>query len=115
MFLYCTVSTLNPIVGMVCTISPICSRYRIVVLPLRVASPQESNSQHRRQRLEPRPTQAERARPRRCGFGRLGSTRAEGGTHAESSPSINILTSDCRENSPDSLENRDEKETPTEQ
>lgn len=35
MFLNCTVSTLNPIVGIVVTTSPICSRYKIVVFPLR--------------------------------------------------------------------------------
>lgn len=34
MFLYCTVSTLNPIVGIVVTTSPICNRYNIVVFPL---------------------------------------------------------------------------------
>lgn len=33
MFLYVTVSTLNPMVGMVETTSPSCSRYRMVVLP----------------------------------------------------------------------------------
>ena len=33
MFLYVTVSTLNPIVGMVEMTSPTCKRYRIVVLP----------------------------------------------------------------------------------
>uniref|UniRef100_A0A182KI83 Uncharacterized protein n=1 Tax=Anopheles christyi TaxID=43041 RepID=A0A182KI83_9DIPT len=33
MFLYSTVSTLKPIVGMVVTISPSFSLYRIVVLP----------------------------------------------------------------------------------
>ena len=34
-FLYCNVSTLNPIVGIVCTASSLsfCSRYKIVVLP----------------------------------------------------------------------------------
>lgn len=48
MFLYCTVSTLNPIVGIVWTTSPICSRYRIVVFPLTGPPPL---SQH-----EPRPS-----------------------------------------------------------
>ena len=33
MFLYSTVSTLKPIVGIVVTTSPICSRYNIVVFP----------------------------------------------------------------------------------
>ncbi len=33
MFLYVTVSTLKPIVGMVDTTSPICNRYKMVVLP----------------------------------------------------------------------------------
>uniref|UniRef100_A0A2P2LC44 Putative adp-ribosylation factor 2 n=1 Tax=Rhizophora mucronata TaxID=61149 RepID=A0A2P2LC44_RHIMU len=33
MFLYSTVSTLNPMVGMVVTISPSLSLYKIVVLP----------------------------------------------------------------------------------
>lgn len=33
-FLYWTVSTLNPMVGIVVTTSPICRRYNIVVFPL---------------------------------------------------------------------------------
>jgi hypothetical protein len=42
MFLYSTVSTLKPIVGIVVTISPSFSLYRIVVLPTAPSQPSES-------------------------------------------------------------------------
>lgn len=90
MFLYWTVSTLNPIVGIVVTTSPICRRYRIVVLPLFQhecyvsCSPPHAHAQRERERA----------------------------THAESSPSMSIRTSLLREKRPESLEKRVENETP---
>ena len=62
-------------VGIVCTISPICSRYRIVVLPLRVVRRKAQSA-----RLEPRPDPV-RARapwgPDRLGKGRRTPSRAQ--------------------------------------
>lgn len=146
MFLNCTVSTLKPIVGMVVTTSPICSRYRMVVFPLqsqsesvptvssgtqapppsatlraasqtpRIPSRQLHASCRASRAIQPKRQVVDKVEEQRRGEGAAlfdAWWRAKNRTtYAESSPSINIRTSVCREKRPDTFEKREENETP---